>query len=38
VLTRFYLIDFQLINSGPVVISWANQTGCPDTIQFSPNQ
>ena len=38
VLTRFYLIDFQLINSGPVVISWANQTGCPDTIQFAPSQ
>ncbi len=36
-LTRFYLVDFQLINDGPVVISWANQMGCPDTIQFSPN-
>ncbi|MCP3966199.1 MAG: hypothetical protein GY750_04515 [Lentisphaerae bacterium] len=38
VLTRFYLMDFQMINTGQVVFSWANQIGCPDTIEFAPNQ
>ncbi|MCP4103800.1 MAG: hypothetical protein GY750_20635 [Lentisphaerae bacterium] len=35
---RFCITDFQLINSSQIVFSWANQIGCPDTIEFIANK
>ena len=37
VLQRFFLSDFQLINSEKVVIAWSNQMGFNDTIEFMTN-